>query len=174
MGYTHYASVHYGHEPPDAFGRTLRDTKRIIERAELDGISIAGPDGTGEPILREGILAFNGATPDEHGPFVLLGMVPHPDDYGWHWGRAWDGDGWHIEHCKTERHTYDAVVGAVLIRMAVHYGRAVRVRSDGADEWTAGPQRWRSWRQARELCEAVFGGALAPFTDVPLVDAEVA
>lgn len=144
MGYTHYWAVDYEHAPADAFGRSLLDAKAIIDAA---GVPLGGADGTGEPELAEGRIAFNGADPDDYETFWLEAAAPGAEDYGWQAGERIHGPGWHWTFCKTARRPYDVVIGALLLRLAHHYGDAFHVSTDG-DEG--------DWHDAVALYRSVF------------------
>jgi len=119
MGYTHY----FNQSNPETFARTALDAKTILESTD---IPVASWDGTGEPEITEGKISFNGADDDSYESFVIP---------------AEGGRGF----CKTAHMPYDAVVTAVLIRLAHHGGS---VSSDG---------NWAEWADGRALVEEVFG-----------------
>ena len=127
MGYTHYWQKTDVAPPPEAFGRTALDAKKIIAAAKKQGIAIVDLQGTpkSKPEFTEAHFSFNGPRPD--------------DDYESFWFDA-VSDG--FAFCKTAYRPYDAVVCAVLISAAAHYGPALDVSSDGSwdveDEWALG------------------------------------
>jgi len=113
MGYTHY----YRHGGGETLGKTLLDAKAILKYAKANGPVIAGPDGTGAPVLEEGLLLLNGHGDDDCETFLLDSRE----------GRTL---------CKTGSRPYDSVVTAILIRLGLHGGE---VSSDGNwDDWANG------------------------------------
>lgn len=146
MGYSHYWYRPHGHENREMFRELGTDAKRIITTArEREGIDVAGWDGTGEPEFAEQSFRLNGCDPEACETFV------------WE-SRAW---GWHEENdptafgcVKTNRHPYDAVVCAILIRAKLIYGDFVKVSSDGS--WDT------EWIPGRRLYLATFD-TLAPW-----------
>lgn len=128
MGYTHYWTI----SSPDreAFGRLALDTKQILETTS---VKICGWDGTGDPEITEGRIAFNGdaSTEDDYETFSI-----ESEEQG-------------FSFCKTSGvRPYDAVVCAVLLRAADIYGDAIEVKSDGD---------WPEWQDGRDLYAKVFG-----------------
>lgn len=116
MGYTQYFDI------PTIDERLVSDTERIVEQAGRDGITLAGTDGIGEPIVSETGISLNGSRSlmQHHEPFVLPTAT-------------------HASHfCKTERLPYDAVVTAILV-LAIVNGNAEYVSSDGTyADWQDG------------------------------------
>lgn len=126
MGYTHYWEG-----PVTLTAETVLDVKAIIAKS---GVSIKGPLGEGEPIVNETEILFNGdeALDEDYETFAI------ESDNG-----AW-------ACCKTRGDKpYDAVVGAVLLRLADLNG-TFKVSSDGEFDT-------EDWDPARKLYEKTFG-----------------
>lgn len=155
MGYTHYWSATQYTPDSEAYGHTLVDAKAIIEEARRQGITIVrdyDEPGT-DPELTEGRIWLNGEGEDGHETFVF-DAVPGSFTF-----------------CKTERKPYDAVVGAILIRAKVHYGEAIKISSDGSNEWDSDDQ-WAVWPAARQLVRDALAGPIGivvapPWDEVP-------
>lgn len=92
MGYTNYWNNVKGSFFQD---RLLENVKKLIKES---GIKICGPGGTGEPIITDSKIAFNGdaSTNDDYETFALT----INDDF---------------DCCKTAHRPYDVVVKAVLM-----------------------------------------------------------
>ena len=115
MGYTRY--WHRTHQPiTQGF---VDEVKKIITRAERNGIAIRGWDGKGEPeITIHGVL-FNG-----NAEFELD-----------HETCRFDNEHFGFDFCKTARKPYDHVVKQVLTA-AKRYGLVSKVSSDGKNNKT--------------------------------------
>lgn len=127
MGYTHYWNGRY-----HLTKNLVEDVKSIIAKAKEDGIVLGDWEGNGEPEVSTRRISFNGSAA-RHEDFETAAFAD-------------DSKGF----CKTRRKPYDAVVGAVLLRIR-HYNRNFRIESDGdwddADEWVP----------VRALYRKVFG-----------------
>jgi hypothetical protein len=85
------------------------------------GIELAGPMGSGQPVVNNDMIALNGKGPDlDHESFVLTRVREIPD---------WRDE--HFEFCKTARKPYDAVVVSILSAAAKIARDAIDVSSDG-------------------------------------------
>jgi hypothetical protein len=60
MLYTHYWS-RAADLDRDAFSKAAEDARLILSRGRDMGLAIAGPTGTGKPIITESTIAFNGS-----------------------------------------------------------------------------------------------------------------
>jgi hypothetical protein len=142
MGYTHY-----WYRPPAieaaAFARITADVRRLLPALADRQVRLAGPDGTGAPIVTAEDIAFNGLTArNEDGEAFWFPRVRDP--------RMWERpgpDGRFFAFCKTGRAPYDLAVQATLIVVA-HHVPAVGVTSDGTR---------REWARARDLCQERLG-----------------
>ena len=125
MGYTHY---YKGLIPPESSTQLLTDIQKLLSTSTT---SIAGPSGSGDPILTESLVDLNGRD-DPHEPFTV--EIGHPIPFAF---------------CKTARKPYDQVVGAVLLRCQFYSPHpGFEVHSDGS---------WDEWGPARELYRTAFG-----------------
>lgn len=116
MGYAHYYHGMY------ATPELAEDTKAILRAARDQGISVRGPDGTGEPEVTGTCIAFNGAAAAGE---ALDGFWLGTDEAAF------------PAFTNTERLPYDTVVTAVLSAGFARTG--VPPRSDGTPEdWAAG------------------------------------
>ncbi len=125
MGYTHYWT-----RPADfteAQWTALRAAAReVFAACEARGISIAGPDGEGEPITSPLEIAFNGSAAVD-GDYESFALYRYGDDHG--------------SFCKTgfvSIRPYDLTVTAVLWAARTIAPDAVVVTSDGdmkGDDW---------------------------------------
>lgn len=140
-------------EPSDAYGRLAFDTIAIIDAAERRGIALADGAATpgSRPVVDEGGIWLNGTRPDHCETFAWPAAPGDPwwsDQPGHRW---WDA-------CTTNHRPYDAVVCAVLIRAATHYGTSVQISSDGGWDGTNDHGVWLpEWMSGRRLVTDVFG-----------------
>ena len=133
MGWTH--NWRRGTElPPATFAAAIRDCRKTLP---CTGVSLAGFDGIGQPVLQEEVIVFNGEGRAGCEPFEI-----HQTGCDRH-GRAvfWS-------FCKTEHQPYDLCVQTALIILNHHLGEAIAVRSDGTDA---------DWAEARRLCQEQLG-----------------
>lgn len=163
MGYTHYWYTHRD-APRDAFGRTALDAKRLFEVAADLGYELAGWDGSGEPELSEGAIAFNGSGEGHYETFRLEAEWSRPEWQDVRLGARFAGVdpmGWRFDCCKIGFldpegfRAYGDVVEALLIRAKRHYGQHLAVSSDG--EWDESEGAWGTWAKGRDLYRIAFG-----------------
>jgi hypothetical protein len=115
MGYTHYWRTRNRKVVRARLGLVLEDFERLLPHLP----PLAGPDGTGRPVLDpERGAAFNGRAPRDYEGFVF-----DPGERG-------------LQFCKTgfssgDRRPYDRAVTAFLILARVHMGEALEVLTDG-------------------------------------------
>ena len=133
MGLTHH--WHRPTElPTDDFRAAVEDCRKLIE---CGNVSIAGFDGTGEPILDDERIIFNGEGPTACEPFEIAAVEfdrrGRPDLFG---------------HCKTEHQPYDLYVKAVLIVFSHHLNKSFLVSSDADNS---------DWDDARSLVQEHLG-----------------
>lgn len=118
----------------EAFRDAVEDCRKLLAGSQPD---IAGFDGTGEPILHEERIVFNGQAPGACEPFEIAAVEfdrrGRPEVFG---------------HCKTGHLPYDLYVKASLIVLAHHLGGTFKVMSD-ADS--------ADWDEARDLVEKTLG-----------------
>ena len=133
MGWTH--NWRRGTELPLAiFATAVRDCQKAFA---CTGVSLAGFDGTGEPVLKEEVIVFNGKDRADCEPFEIHQTeCDRP-------GRAvfWS-------FCKTEHQPYDLCVQVALVILKHNLGEAITVGSDGKDD---------DWAGARQLCQDKLG-----------------
>jgi len=103
--YTHFWNEAQTLDPAE-FAAWSADLARVIA---ISGIRLAGPDGTGDPVISPTRVAFNGAGDDAYGPFLL---TLEDNDYM--------RDYYDCMICKTGQRPYDRVVTAALILLAHH------------------------------------------------------
>jgi hypothetical protein len=127
MGYTHYlyrAPV----LDPAAFAAFAADAKAILDyAASRGGVRLAGPLGTGDPVIEGDRVAFNGARPDDYETCLVDRVVepmPHDQIEG----------GIAFSFTKTAHRPYDVVVAAVFAAAADRFGPQARFESDGDAE----------------------------------------
>lgn len=139
MGYTHYLdrTADFTDEQWIALQAAALD---IFAACEARGISIAGPNGDGEPVVGPDEIAFNGAAAvgGEYEACVV--------------SRLADGSAWGF--CKTGFLTvrpYDLAVTAVYLAASTIAPDAARASSDGDMDGD-------DWAPARELVAAVGAG----------------
>ncbi|MEM4449349.1 MAG: hypothetical protein QXQ33_00795 [Nitrososphaerota archaeon] len=78
MGYTHYW-YRVKHIPLSTFKRIVDDFKKLLPYFNDFEIKLAGPDGTGEPIINYDEVAFNGKTDCGHPKNEHI-IIPWPDE----------------------------------------------------------------------------------------------
>jgi hypothetical protein len=133
MGHTNYWDRD-AELPAKAFPAAVKDCKKIMKHLN---IPLAGRDGTGRPIFRDDLIAFNGREPDGYETFAVGRIV------------AARGDKPKVfEFCKTNLRPYDLCVQAALIVLKHHLGEAITVSSDGEDT---------EWKRGREVCQKWLG-----------------
>ena len=136
-----YAQSFRWYQTPDAakVKACVADMARVLEAAND---KIAGPDGTGAPVIADDRIHFNGRGDDAEEAFLFPGK---PDR----------------NECRTMREPYDAVVTACLLVARDHFpSEVLGIASDG--QWSNG-----DWDQGRKLYQRIFGRqALKPMPDV--------
>jgi len=133
-GYTNQWTYLTGPKNPDGgftdsqWATIVREARAIIEAAEAQGIVVAGPNGTGRPIITDEVISLNGEGRDGHETFYLA-KSPSAEDRRIHmedrqmFGRA-PGREIASGFCKTNKKPYDAVVASIL-SVANRVGRGV-------------------------------------------------
>lgn len=133
MGWTHHWKR--GTELCEqAFALAARDFGMMIP---LVAVPLAGFNGTGQPVIRDDAIEFNGVGRKGLEPFVI-----HRVEFD----RRGRSVFWSF--CKTEHAPYDLAVQVALIILKHHLGNAFEVCSDGTDE---------DWADARRLCSQHLG-----------------
>lgn len=130
MGYTNYWKRN-AELPAKAFAAAVGDCKKLMKKLE---VPLAGQDGTGSPIFRAGLIAFNGRSPEEYETFVIERLMEPA------------GESMVFAFCKTEHRPYDLCVQAALIVLKHHLGLAITVSSDGAEsDWDTARAKCQKW-----------------------------
>ena len=168
MGYTHY-----WHRPenldPRRYTRFREDVAKLLASLPEhtgsaggyytdDDLIVCGSDGTGDPIITDELVSFNGNAPvagdadtgDLSHETFYVPRVYEPQD----WQRP-DRQGRYFDFCKTARKPYDMAVTAALIALHYHFPTPeVEISSDGTAE---------DWQQGLAFCRATLGyGKLPP------------
>lgn len=112
MGYTRYYKVKAG---KDAFDKDfLKEVSQAFKFAKEDyGVKIAGWDGTGEPLLEDKVVVFNGLGDESYETFRI--DLDDEDEFNF---------------CKTQYMPYDLVVNVVL-QLAKEWGYVYDVSNNG-------------------------------------------
>lgn len=112
MGYTTYFSRTRAFTPAEWLDITTH-ARTFIGLARAYGVDVAGPAGTGQPVITGDEIALNGRGEEAFETFAL----------------SREPGGW--EFCKTGLRPYDDVVGAVLLYASRRAPDAIAVDSDG-------------------------------------------
>lgn len=159
MLYTHYWA--YQPDSPQftaIFPRLVADSRDILAHLSDRGVPVAGPTGTGQPLLSEAIIAVNGTRPETGENIVLApGSGSGITTY------TVDGTAFRMDWCQTRRQPYDLAVTAILLRAAHLAPRHVSLASDGS--WPL------DWDAARRLLVELFdapgeGSCLRPLAEM--------
>ncbi len=140
MGYTHY--WHRELEVEETMFRDIvKDFRKLLPY--LEGSQLGGWDGTGDPVITESGVSFNGRGEQAHETFAFPKLyVPEPWEVPKNTGR------W-FAFCKTAGKRYDIAVCAFLIIAKQHLNSSLDVRSDGEID--------EEWLDIRLLCDHVLG-----------------
>ena len=134
-GYSNYWTYVATPENPDGgftpaqWSKVLAETRKIIAAAEEKGIKVAGPSGSGLPVLDNDHIALNGANPDDYETFHL-NRIPSAYDKDYHVQMS-NRNEVASSFCKTNGKPYDAVVASILSYAARVSKRGLSVHSDG-------------------------------------------
>lgn len=113
--------------PSEPFHAAITDCRKVLVATELD---LAGFDGTGNPVLNDHQIIFNGKQPDACEPFEFA--LIEFDRHGGREARSF---------CKTEHLPYDLFVKAVLIILHHHFAPLLLISSDDPEhQWTGAKQ----------------------------------
>ena len=130
--------THYWRRPPRLptamFCAAVEDVRRILSTV---AIKLAGRDGTGEPILLDSRISFNGRTPLACEAFEIASSE---------WDRL--GNPEVTSFCKTGGLPYDLCVKAALIILNHHLHQHLSVASDQAID---------GWHSARDIVQVTLG-----------------
>lgn len=133
MGLTHYWR-RKTKLPARAFARAAQDFKTACQALD---VSLAGCDGTGEPLILPDAIIFNGVGQAGMEPFAIhqVEFDRHGRDVVW-------------SFCKTGGAPYDLAVQVALIILKHHLGNHLVVTSDVGES---------QWNTARALCRQSLG-----------------
>ena len=127
MGYSHYLWRPRKLDP-EKFKLVVRDFRRAAEAvAEIDGLEIAGWDGTGSPEVGLEFISFNGVE-REGEAFETMRVDRVKRNTEWQDQLQQD---LLLDFCKTGRKPYDILVVALLLIVKYHYQDEVVIKSDG-------------------------------------------
>lgn len=112
MGYTHYWSI----KKPDSkdMSKAMKDMSKICKSYSS---ILAGPDGTGKPIISSSEISINGIDDDSHETFHISASAKNVQDF-----------------CKTAQKPYDECVVACLAALKDCCKNQVSIGSDGGNE----------------------------------------
>jgi hypothetical protein len=143
MGYTLYW---YREKTIDQgiFCAILQDFKKIRHELVQNGVLLAGPDGTGLPMINEYGVSFNGKCESrgccEAFSFVQELIFPYREPS--------KRNGKYLQYSKTEGLPYGLAASAFLI-IAKHYlNNQIVVSSD---------KSFSGWDKPREMCQHILG-----------------
>ena len=143
-GYTNYWTYFADEARPEGgfddqqWSALIRVTRAILEEAAKRGIVIAGPEGTGRPVVTEEVISLNGdrASKNDHETFYFM-KAPSQEDIEFHqelFGAA-SGRNGKFEvakgFCKTNQKPYDAVVVSILAAAQRISKGYLKARTDG-------------------------------------------
>ena len=133
MGLSHYWEREI-ELPADRFGLAVEDCRKTL--SSLD-IVLAGFDGSGEPVISNDEIVFNGTDGLGCEPFVFKRtQLPR------------HGRNIPFSYCKTDHLPYDLCVKSALVILKHYLGKHLRVMSDGGDE---------NWLDAKQACMSCVG-----------------
>lgn len=138
MGYTHY----YKDLVPTR--EMANAVQGIVSAARSQGISVQGPDGFANPVIKPNLIAINGNRMDGlwYEPFIIS---TNTEKHG-----EW--------FCKTSRKPYDAVVVAILTWAIINESPGwVNIASDGSFQDWIDPDPDSNFIGGIGLYELVFG-----------------
>ena len=123
MGFTHYYRKGSGTAEPAHIEKADEIILKILQDHDT---SLAGPHGKKgtKPEIDERSIAFNGIEEESHETFFIPRNPKYLHDFNF---------------CKTARKDYDPIVTAVLTILALYWGPAIEISSDGdPDDWSDG------------------------------------
>ncbi|SEL30074.1 hypothetical protein [Paenibacillus sp. OK003] len=121
MGYTHFW-YRVREIELDVYLKILTDFKRLLPVFAGVGVLLAGPGGTGDPVINEDNLLFNGVGADRYEDFVFPRVL-----YLWN---EPDENDQYFQFCKTSAYPYDQAVIAFLLIAKHHLQQDITVQSD--------------------------------------------
>ena len=133
MGLTHYWKRKPGFTP-GSFAVAAAGCRLVLGRMN---IALASPDGTGDAVIDNNAIRFNGVAPSACEPFDVSQLQV---------GRVHDGMIGCF--CKTDRLPYDLCVKLSLIILQHHLDSDIHVASDEDND---------AWISARSICAEHLG-----------------
>lgn len=119
MGYTHYWK--FKQNPKDIKGgdKKFKKAVELFKKCiSIHPFALAGGDGTGEPIIKNNELCFNGVDDDSYETCYF----------------ALDNKGYDFDFCKTARKPYDGAVCLAILCFKKAFGKDFSYSSDGDSE----------------------------------------
>ncbi|MEM1353878.1 MAG: hypothetical protein AAGH88_03240 [Planctomycetota bacterium] len=164
MGYTHY----WYRTPvlaPGRFTLWVEDVKSLHDQLPATTTSgggyypnhrltAHGPDGCGDAVIRDDLVAFNGrnagrsSLDDLSHETFFVPQALNPEPY-----QTLDEHGRVFSFCKTNRKPYDLLVTAALVALKHHF-QGIKVLSDGQAS---------DWEEGLALTKRVLGYGAVPF-----------
>lgn len=148
MGYSHYWN-RLPEIPELTFKQAVNDISKMFKVCKKYGLSLAGWDGSGKPVISSSEVSFNGVeTKNESYETFRMDRVMKPKDFEW---LTQDKQGYVYQACKTGRQPYDLFVQIALIIFKHYLGRDFILSSDGF---------YFDWETADDLCQKHLGYGL--------------
>lgn len=125
------------------------ETFQIIDYCKSKKIEVAFEcDIPKPPEVSDQMIRFNGVGNEGHETFIFFKKKPEPGQ--------WNKDsGSYFYFCKTARKPYDLAVCLVLLSLANHAPKSVKLGSDG--DWDC------EWTEARKVYKELFGVEASAF-----------
>ncbi len=143
MGYTLYW---YREKSIDQekYSMILRDFKKILPEFAQKGVILAGPDGSGLPMINEYGVSFNGSCESggccETFSFVQELIFPYREPS--------QRNGKFLQYAKTEGLQYSLAAAALLIIAKQYLKNQITVSSD---------KPLSNWDEPRDWCQRILG-----------------
>ena len=131
------------------------ETFQILDYCKAKKIELAFEfDVQKPPEVSNEMIRFNGVADEGHETFILFKKKPKGQDGG-------DGQSRYFYFCKTARKPYDLAVCLVLLSLANHATKSMKITSDG--DWDG------DWTDARTAYKELFGVDPESFQKSPRV-----
>jgi len=143
MGYTHY---YYQKKnlTQKQWEKVCLETFQIIDYCKSKKIDLAFESDIPKPAdVSNEMIRFNGVGGEGHETFIFFKKKPNPEA----WSKSESED--YFYFCKTARKPYDLAVCLVLLSLANHAPKSVKLGSDG--DWDC------EWTEARKVYKELFG-----------------
>ncbi len=154
MGYTHY----WDQKTFDIDEAVIADVRKLCDASSVTVTDYAGRPGS-EPEITTSLIHLNAQKPDMGESLRLVGRSSEIGDA-------------EFEFCKPCGEAYDALVTAILIRVA-ETNPDTKIRSDGVFEtdWRAGRELFESTLHRKASCHSGVARRLSIFTSKQWGDA---